>query len=171
MVLGYTFSVFNYIFYCLSRFMKEKKSMLALDIISKICTITSLFFFGSIAGSLNMFIAIPLLVVGIFKEKYDYMKKFIINHGIFLIFLTSYIFSCVVFYDGLSSILITITSVLTLLAIWYFPPQLMRINGIIVCFIYLGYQLSIDNYVGLAEIFVIISNIVSYREYKELERS
>lgn len=40
--LGYLFTVLNYACYCLSRFMKQKKNMLLLDLVSKVFTVFGL---------------------------------------------------------------------------------------------------------------------------------
>ena len=41
-ILGYVLTVFNYLFYCISRFKKEKHQILYIDIISKLFVIASL---------------------------------------------------------------------------------------------------------------------------------
>ena len=60
MILGYIFTVLNYISYCSSRFMKKKKDMLALNLLAKVFTVLSLFFLNSLTGAYNMIIAIIL---------------------------------------------------------------------------------------------------------------
>ena len=45
----------------------------------------------------------------------------------------------------------------------------MRFLGVPCSVLYLEYQISIKNWVGLLEILVILSNIISFRKYKKLE--
>lgn len=166
-ILGYFFTVLNYIFYCSSRFQKEKKNILLLDVFAKIATIISFYLLGSLTGALNMGISLVLLFVASYKERAKNRFNPIISFMIFSAFFISYIGMCIYSFVGISSILITITSLMTLIAIWWLPPQKMRVTGAIVSVLYLAYQISIKNWAGLLEIFVIISNIVSYKKYKK----
>lgn len=165
---GYIMTFFNYICYCSSRFMKEKTYMLLLDILAKISTIIALICLGSLTGSYNMIISLILLIIARKKEKGKILTTKISSNVVFILFVCSYLFSMTLTFKGISSILVTITSVITLISIWYLPPQKMRIVGACNSVIFLCYQMSIRNYVGILEILVILSNIVAFVKYKKL---
>ena len=76
-ILGYVLTVFNYLFYCISRFKKEKHQILYIDIISKLFVIASLWVFNSMSGVYMVSIQLLLLFVVYYKTK---KKKFHNNH-------------------------------------------------------------------------------------------
>ena len=167
-IAGYILTVINYVFYCLSRFAKQKKTMLTMDIFAKICTVASLLCFDSVTGAIVMGIAIPLLIISRYKETHELSKPAL--WSIFIIFNLIYIVSTIFTYNGISSVLVTITALLTLISIWWLKPQNMRLMGLIVCIIYLAYQISIKNWAGLLEILVIVANVASWIIYKNKEK-
>lgn len=77
-----------------------------------------------------------------------------------------YIVITVITFAGVSSILVFTSSSISLFSLWFLPPQKMRVVGIYNSFIHLFYQLSIKNYAGFLECFVILSNLTSYLKYK-----
>ena len=162
MILGYVFTVLNYISYCLSRFMKKKKDMLALNLLAKIFTVLGFFCLHSLTGAYNMTVAIVLLIIANIKERKK--KKWT---PLNLVFVFAYIFILVSTFSGISSILVFITSNISLICIWFLPPQQMRLVGGCASFVYLSYQISIKNWAGLLEIFVIISYFLSFKKYKK----
>jgi len=163
-ILGYILTVINYLSYCASRFCKEKKNILLLDIFAKVITVLSFICLKSMTGAVVMFISILLLIVAYFKENHKLIK--VISISGFLFFNILYIINICLTYNGLSSILVTVTAFLTLISIWWFKPQNMRLMGIFVSIIYLFYQISIKNWAGLLEILVILANIISFMKYK-----
>lgn len=164
-ILGYILTIFNYIFYCGSRFCKEKKNMLILDIFAKIATILSFICFKSTTGAMVMILSITLLVVARYKEKKELSKFTLIT--IYALYIMAYICNMLFTYTGIASILVSLTAFITLTSIWWFNPQNMRKAGIITSIIYTIYQISIKNWSGLLEILVIIANILSYKKYKK----
>jgi len=160
-ILGYLFTVINYVFYCISRFAAKKTTILFLDLIAKIFTILGLYCLGSLSGAICFIITFFLLIVANIKEQYN--KKWMLG---FIIFQSLYILTLIYQYDGLPSILIFATSSVNLLCVWWLSPQNMRIVGGINSFFFLGYQISIKNWAGLIEILVILSNALSYLKYK-----
>ena len=162
MILGYILTGLSDVSYWLSRFMKKKKDMLALNLLAKIFTVLSLFFLNSLTGAYNMTIAIILLIIANIKERKN--KKWT---PLYFVFVFAYIIILISTFPGISSILVFITSNLSLICIWFLPPQKMRLVGFYTSGIYLGYQLSIKNWAGLLEIFVILSNYLSFKKYKK----
>ena len=165
MTIGYIFTFLNYICYCLSRFSKEKKNIFILDIIAKIFTIIALYFLGSLSGAYSFIISFITIIFCNIKERKQFPKY--IDKIFFIIFEIGYLIVLICTFSGVSSILIFITSTVTLFANWFLPSQKMRLVGIPNSIIYLSYQISIKNLIGLLEIFVIVSNIVSYLHYKK----
>ena len=163
-LLGYFFTVLNYGCYCLSRFMKRKQWMLLLDLLAKIFTIIGLYFLDSLSGAYSFMVMFLLLIVANIKEKLN--KKWLLGY---LLFQFLYVAVLYYTYDGISSILVVLSSSITLLCIWWLPPQQMRFVGGLNCFIFLTYQISIKNWAGLLEIFVILSNLFSFLKYKKSE--
>ena len=148
-ILGYVLTVFNYLFYCISRFKKEKHQILYIDIISKLFVIASLWAFNSMSGVYMVAIQLLLLFVVYYKTKKN--KKW--NIG-FVLSMIAFLTIALLQYEGISTILMLLSS-----------PQHMRLIGIAASCFYLAYCMTIKNYVGILEIFVIISNISAYRMY------
>ena len=167
MVVGYIFTFINYIAYCTSRFQKKKSLILTLDLIAKICTIIALYFLGSLSGSYSMFISFISIIIFNIKERYKFNKY--LEFSIYILLQIGYILVGIFTFSGISTILIFITSSVMLFANCYLSPQKMRFLGVPCSMLYLGYQISIKNWVGLLEILVILSNIISFKKYKKLE--
>lgn len=160
--LGYFFTALNYACYCLSRFMKQKQWMLLLDLLAKIFTIIGLYFLNSLSGAYSFVITFLLLIAANIKEKLN--KKWLFGY---LLFQLLYLIVLFYTYEGISSVLVALSSSITLLCIWWLPPQQMRFVGGLNCFIFLSYQICIKNWAGLLEIFVILSNLFSYLKYRK----
>ena len=160
--LGYFFTALNYACYCLSRFMKQKQLMLLLDLLAKIFTIIGLYLLDSLSGASSFIVMFLLLIVANIKEKLN--KKWLFGY---LLFQLLYLIVLFYTYEGISSVLVVLSSSITLLCIWWLPPQQMRFIGGLNCFVFLAYQISIKNWAGLLEIFVIISNLFSYLKYRK----
>lgn len=159
--LGYFFTAVNYVCYCISRFMKHKQMMLLLDLLAKVFTILGLYCLNSLSGAYSFMVMFLLLIVANIKEKLN--KKWLLGYLLF-----QFLYFAVLYYtyDGISSILVVLSSSVTLFCIWWLPPQQMRFVGGLNCFPYLAYLISIKNWVGLLEILVIFSNLFSYLKYK-----
>lgn len=69
MIMGYIFTVLNYLLYCISRFCKKKYQMLALDLLAKIAFIIGLFFMGSFSGVFSMLVNFCYLIAANIKER------------------------------------------------------------------------------------------------------
>ena len=159
--VGYGLTVINYIFYCASRFQKDKKNILFLDLFAKTCTIFALYCFGSLTGSYIMFLKLIIGIVCYTKECKNW-KLF------FLYWVFEIIFILILWntYIGISSVLVFVCSSISLLANWWLSPQYMRISAVVGSGFYLAYQISISNWAGLLEIVALGSNIGAYVKYK-----
>lgn len=163
--LGYLFTFLNYVCYCLSRFMKHKRMMLLFDLIAKILTAIGLYFFNSLSGAYIFIAVFFMLIIANIKEYLN--KKWLLGY---LFFQGIYLAILYYTYAGASSVLVVTTVSVTLFCIWWLPPQKMRFVGGINGFTFLAYQISIKNWAGLLEIFVILSNFISYLKYKKLNK-
>ena len=159
-ILLYVLKVFNYLFYCISRFKKEKHQILYIDIISKLFVIASLWVFNSMSGVYMVSIQLLLLFVVYYKTKKN--KKW--NIG-FILSMIALLTIALLQYEGISTILMLLSSICIIIGNWYLKPQHMRLIGIVASCFYLAYCITIKNYVGVLEIFVIISNISAYKMY------
>lgn len=139
-VLGYTFTTVNYILYCLSRFLRHKKSMLLMDLAAKIFTILGLYCLGSLSGAFAFGIILFSLILANLKERLH--KRWL---PIYLLLQMAHITSLVLTYQGLPSILVFTTASISLFANWWLPPQKLRFTGGCNTLIYLAYQISIKN--------------------------
>lgn len=162
MVLGYGFTILNYLLYCVSRFCKKKYQMLTCDLLAKIAFVLGLYFMGSLSGAYSIFANFFWLIFANVKERKE--KSWPIVYAFFQVVL---IYIMISNFEGISSVLIFVSSTITLLSTWWLEPQQMRITGIAVNIITLMYQLSIKNYAGLCELVVIASTLVSYVKYRE----
>ena len=103
-----------------------------------------------------------MLIIANIKERLN--KKWLFGYIFFQSLYLAIVFHT---YVGISSILVLMTVSITLFCIWWLPPQQMRVVGGLNCFTYLAYQISIKNWAGLLEIFVILSNFFSFLKYKK----
>lgn len=167
--LAYGLTVVNYIFYCLSRYMKQKKYMLLLDIGAKVTTTISLLLLGSKTGMFNMLFAMALLIFNYcYETKECITKKY--NIIVFGIAILVYCSILTFTYEGITSILVFTTSIISLTSNQFFTPQKMRVTGVFNSIIYLMYQISLKNWVGLLEVLVIISNATSWFKYRAIDK-
>ncbi len=160
-LLGYAFTVFNYVFYCGSRFCRKKYQMLTLDLLAKLSTFIALFCLDSLSGAYSMLVSFLILIAANIKERKN--GKWFITYVIFQL---SLVIIMIWKFVGISSILVFMTSTISLLSIWWLNPQKMRIAGIVTSILSLLYQISIKNWAGLLEMIVICSNIASFTKYK-----
>ncbi len=167
-VIGYIFTVLSYLVFFISRFCKEKKNLLFLDILSKVLIMISLFFLNSITGMFIMGFLIIILILAKIKETHQFNKYLTIS--LFIFFCIVYLINMILTFEGILSILVTIVAYIVLISIWWCNPQQIRLLGLVDCIFYLFYQLSIRNYAGLLEIFSIISNILSYVKYRKNQK-
>ena len=160
-IAGYLFTVLNYVFYCLSRFCRKKQAMLAFDLLAKCSVCTALFFLGSLGGSYSMMVSFFVLIAANIKERRG--AKWPALYALFEALLVGILIRE---FAGISSVLVFLTSSLSLLSIWWFPPQKMRIASLVTSSMSLLYMLSIRNWAGLLEILVLGSNALSYLKYR-----
>lgn len=160
--LGYLFTVFNYIFYCSSRFYRKKTHILGLDLLAKLSMILATFFLGSLSGSYSMMVSFIILITANIKEKRG--SRWTLGYALFQASLVAIL---IFRFEGLSSVLVFLTSSVSLLSIWWLVPQKMRIASIVTSVTSFLYQLSIQNYAGLLELIVITSNVLSYLKYSK----
>lgn len=160
--LGYIFTLINYVFFCGSRFLVNKKNILLMDLVAKIFTVMGLYCLNSLSGAFSFGITFFLLIAANIKERQN--KKW--GAG-FVIFQALYLLTMILQYEGLSSVLICASCSLNLVCVWFLAPQNMRLVGGYNSILFLLYQISIKNWAGLVEIFVIISNFAAYFKYKK----
>ena len=165
-ILGYLFTVLNYAFYYLSRFMKQKVTILTLELVAKIFNILALYCLSSLSGVYTFIVTFFLLIVVNIKERLgkEWLWGYIFFQSLYFIILYTT-------YAGISSILVVLTVSINLFAIWFWPPQKMRLAGTAGCITYLAYQISIKNWAGLLEIFALFSNVISFIKYKKKKRT
>ena len=162
-LIGYLFTIINYICYCLSRFMRRKKMILFIDLLSKIFAALGLYCFGSLSGAYITVTMFFILIAANIKEHLNkrYLWGYVAFQGICL-----GILCCT--YEGVSSILVVLTVSITLFSVWWLPPQQMRLIGGINGITYMAYLLSIKNWAGFLEVIAISSNFLSYLKYKKI---
>lgn len=161
-ILGYIFTILNYVCYCLSRFMKRKVAILTFDLIAKIFTALGLYCLNSLSGAYIYMLAFAMLIVANIKERLN--KEWICGY---ILFQSLYFVILYETWAGISSALVVLVATIKLFSVWFLPPQGMRFMGGINSWIYLMYQISIKNWAGLLEIFSFLSNVLSYIKYKE----
>lgn len=165
LLLGYIFTVFNYVFYCVSRFCKKKYQMLTLDLLAKVSTFVALFFLNALSGAYSMFVSFVILIVANIKERKN--RKWLLGYVVFQL---SLVLIMIWKFAGISSILVCVTSTISLLSIWWLNPQKMRIAGMATSISSLLYQISIKNWAGLLEVIVICSNVLSFSKYRYTQK-
>lgn len=163
MLLGYAFTILNYLLYCVSRFCKKKYQMLTLDLLAKVAFIAGLIFMGSLSGAYSIVANFFWLIFANIKERRG--RNWPGVYGAFQLILVGIL---IFQFEGISSILIFCSSTLALLSVWWLSPQKMRLVGILVNVITLAYQLSIGNWAGLCELIVMASTLASYPKYRRV---
>lgn len=166
LLLGYIFTVFNYAFYCISRFCRKKYQMLTLDLLAKLSTFVALFFLNSLSGAYSMLVSFVILIVANIKERKN--GKWL---PIYVAFQVSLVIIMIWKFASISSVLVFATSTISLLSIWWLNPQKMPIAGMATSISSLLYQISIKNWAGLLEIIVICSNILSFSKYRNEKKN
>ena len=137
-----------------------------LDLIAKILTSASLYCFGSLTGAYNFIVVFFVLIVANIKERLS--KRWLLAY---LFFQSIYALILYYTYNGFSSVLVFISVSSALMCVWWLPPQLMRIVGLVNCFVFLTYQISIKNWTGLLEILVFFSNAISFMKYRKMKNN
>jgi len=160
-MLGYIFTAANYLFYCISRFVRDKKDMLLLDLLAKILTILGLYCLGSLSGAYSFMVVFFVLILANIKERVN--QKWTV---FFVIFQVLYLLILIYAYQGISSILVFTTSSISLFSTWWLFPQKMRLIGGCNSCLFFIYQVSIKNWAGLLELLVMYSNFAAYLKYR-----
>ena len=163
--IGYGLTIINYIVYCYSRFLSNKKDILFLDLFAKACTVVALYCFGSLTGAYNMCLTFVICILCYLKQRNNWKLM-----PCYWIFQTLFVVVLMKTYIGISSILVFFCSSITLCANWWLSPQHMRLSAVFGSVIYLAYQISIANWAGLLEIFALGSNLFSFLTYRKIEK-
>lgn len=163
----YAFTLLNYVLYCISRFQRNKIHMLLLNILANTSMLLGLWCAGSLTGSYSTMLSVALLIMAFVKEKYGGKNNNSISCVLYMIFLLVYVYLFMATYEGISSILIICSSLLTLTGVWWLNPQNMRMIGIFASLLFLLYMMSIRNWMGLLETCVIVANIISWIKYRD----
>ncbi|MBP5344000.1 MAG: YgjV family protein [Alphaproteobacteria bacterium] len=164
-LLGYIFTVINYLFYCLSRFLPHKKDMLFMNLVANLFMVSGLYCLGSISGAFAFIINFMALIAANIKEHLN--KKWPL---FFILFQILYLLIIIFTYQGISSVLIFITSSISLFGNWWLKPQALRFLCGCNSIIFLVYQISIKNWAGLLEIFVTFSSFGAYLKYRRTKK-
>ena len=164
-IFGTVFTVLNYVFYCSSRFFRLKKKMLAFDLLAKLSTCLALYFLDALSGAYSMLLSFLILIAANLKERRQARWP-----AVYAVFQAALIAIMVWQFAGLPSVLVFCTASVSLLSIWWLPPQKMRVASMITSVTSLLYQLSIQNYAGLLECIVIGSNVLSFVKYQKQRR-
>ncbi len=165
MILGYTFSIINYLFYGLGRFMKKKSAILIFCLLSLLAAAISCYFFNSLSGYYLLLTQIIVTLLAYIKEKKAFNKFW--QYGIYIIaqiFITAAI---IYTFQGISSILCYISVSIGIFSIWWLNEQQIRGSGVAICFFAFLYNMSIKNYIGVLELVIIAMNIISYCLYRK----
>lgn len=162
MMLGYAFTVLNYIFYCSSRFCRNKLQMLAWDLMSKVSFVIGLLFLGSLSGAYSMLVTFSYLICANIKErrKQNWPVLYIVFQALLVYVMLSS-------FAGASSVFIFLSTSIALFSVWWLSPQNMRAAGLIANAMTLCYNISLRNWAGMFELAVMASNIASYRKYRK----
>ena len=163
--LGYGLTVVNYIFYCVSRYQRDKKNILFLDLFAKFCTVIALYCFNSLTGSYIMLLKFFIGIACYIKECKNY-KLF----GLYWLFQAVLIIIFWNTYVGISSVLIFVSSSISLFANWWLSPQYMRLCAVMAALFYLSFQISLANWAGLLEIVAISCNFGAYMKYRDKDK-
>ena len=164
-VLGYIFTAINYLFYCVSRFLRDKKDMLLLDLLAKVFTVLGLYCLGSTSGAYSFSVIFFVLIATNIKVRLH--KKWT---AFFILFQILYLLILISTYQGISSILVFTTSSISLFCNWWLLPQKIRFFGGCNSILFLIYQISIKNWAGLLEIIVMLSNFGAYLKYRRSKK-
>lgn len=160
--LGYGLTILAIVVYAAGLQLKEKWQIIVSQILARIFTVSSLLCFDSATGVWTSVIGFGVLTISYLREKYK--KGFI---PFYFIFESIYIYILINTFNGISSILVFVSSSLSLMALFWLREQPLRIVGLIKSCIYIVYNLSIKNWAGITELIIIYSYISSYVKYKK----
>lgn len=165
MILGYIFSIINYTFYGLGRFMKKKSAILVFCLLSLLAAAISCYFFNSLSGYYLLLTQIIVTSLAYIKEKKTFNK--FLTYGIYIaaqLFITATIMYT---FKGMSSVFCYISVTIAIFSVWWLNEQKMRLTGIFICLFSFLYNMTIGNYLGVLELAIIATNIISYFIYKK----
>lgn len=165
MILGYIFSIINYLFYATGRFMKNKPAILFFCVLSLTTAAISCFFFNSMSGFYSLMILVFFNIIAYFKAKKEFNK--VLTYAIYIFTQILITLMSIYTFKGISSIFCYISTTIAVVSVWWFNEQKMRIAGIFVCLFSFLYNLTIHNYIGILELAIIASNIISYCVYNK----
>lgn len=186
--LGTVSTVLICLIYCIGRFQKSRKAILALDLTAKVLSVLMFFFFSQTTGVFTELIGLTVLVTAYVKEinNDEYRQLFgayrmiytdvpedIQKRGsreyraLFYLYLAVYTAVMIFTFSGFPSLLVTGAAVLSLSSNWWFSAQKMRLADIAICAMMFVLDMSIGNYAGFTELIIMICNVVSYRKFRQ----
>lgn len=158
-LIGQLFITLNYIALWISRFLKEKKHILWVDILAKILTIIGFLFLGNYNGVENALFSGTKNVLSLLIIK----KKTSIRLGFTFVYLSIIAIVYMLDFNGLATICILITSISNTFAAFMLGPQGIKIGTIIGSVTYLLFNALSGVYLGaLLEAATLILVTVSY---------
>jgi len=140
-LLGQILTFVSYSIFWISRFAKDKKHILIIDNCSRVFTILSFICLGSLNGIQNtIFSGIRNYIGQKVTDKWKY-KVFV-----FMLVIMTLMYA--LSFNGVSTIFIYGCAFMNLIGVILMREQGLRVFGIIGGLIYIGFQLSIQNYIG-----------------------
>lgn len=162
LILGSVCTVLICMLYCIGRFQKNKKTILALDLLAKVMTILMFFFFSQKTGAASELIGLTVIAAANIKERTG--KEFRL---LYIIYFVTYLLTLALTYSGFSSLLCTATALISLTSNWWFDPQKMRLADIFICICMFILNMNMGNYAGFTELIIMTCNLLSYIKYRE----
>ena len=162
--LGQLLILISYLIFWISRFMKEKNSILILDNISRIFAIIAFLFLKTYDGIKNTVYVILRNLLGQFTNVKSKKSKSIVFYTMLLVLILIYSFD----FNGISTICIAICGIVNLYGVIMCNEQGIRICGMLGSFFYMAFMFFTYNITGLVcEIICFLVMFVSYFKYNE----
>ena len=167
LILGQLLTLISYLIFWISRFMKEKNSILILDNISRIFAIIAFLFLKTYDGIKNTLYVILRNLLGQFTNAKSKKSKNIVFYIMFLTLILMYSFD----FNGISTICIAICGILNLYGVIMCNEQGIRICGMLGSFFYMSFMFFTSNITGLVcEIICFLVMFVSYYKYNKVKK-
>ena len=167
LILGQLLTLISYLIFWISRFMKNKNSILFLDNISRVFAIIAFLFLKTYDGIKNTLYVILRNLLGNFTNSKSKKSKGIAFYIMLLTLILLYSFD----FNGISTICIAICGILNLYGVIMCNEQGIRIFGMLGSFFYMSFMFFTYNITGfVCEIICFIVMLTSYLKYNKTKK-
>lgn len=173
-ILSQAFTIINYILLGVTYYLKDRKAILLVNILSAISMAIAYIFLGAYTGLAMCAIAIMRNLIFILDEKKNGKSDKILKKDI-IILVALYFFTvilAIITYNGIGSLLSVFATLVFTYAVWQKQTKIYKILGVPTSTLWVCYNIYIKSIAGIClECVILICSIIGYiLEIKEPNR-